>query len=124
MGKEGFQFAAAHLIPALMNQFNGGFLRVYTPCTGMDDEQLITALAIVHIEYILVHPFREGNGRLSRLLATVMALQAGKPLLDFTYMDDNKAEYFSAIQSGLDNAEPMKEVFKRVLHASEQNVNV
>lgn len=26
---------------------------------------------------ILIHPFREGNGRLSRLLANVMAVQGG-----------------------------------------------
>jgi len=36
-----------------------------------------TALAEVHAELILIHPFREGNGRLARLLALLMALQAG-----------------------------------------------
>jgi len=50
-----------------------------------------------------------------------MALQAEQPLLDFSYMDNNKDEYFSAIQAGLDNEEPMKEMFRRVLLASQQN---
>ena len=31
----------------------------------------------------LFHPFRDGNGRVSRILSTLMALQAGLPLLDF-----------------------------------------
>jgi len=122
MGKDNFQFAAAHLVPKLIQEFNDKFLAVYTPCIGMNEEELIEALAKVHIEYILVHPFREGNGRLSRLLAVVMALQAEQPLLDFSYMDNNKDEYFSAIQAGLDNEEPMKEMFRRVLLASQQNV--
>ena len=123
MGKGDFQFAAAHLIPKLMDDFNDKFLTVYIPCNGMNEEQLLNAMAKVHIEYILVHPFREGNGRLSRLLATVMALQAGQPLLDFTFMEKNRDEYFAAIQAGLDDAEPMKKIFKRVLLDSQQNVN-
>ena len=123
MGKGDFQFAAAHLIPKLMQAFNSKFLANYTPCMGMDEEKLIEALAIVHIEYILVHPFREGNGRLSRLLAVVMALQAGQPLLDFSYIDNNKDKYILAIQAGLDNGQPMKDIFRQVLYDSQQNMN-
>ena len=104
-----------------MDDFGKKFLAVFTPCKGMDDDQLIQALASVHIEYILIHPFREGNGRLSRLLANIMALQAGQPILDFSYMDRNKNDYFSAIQAGLDNDRPMKKIFRRVLLDSQQN---
>ena len=118
IAKDDFHFAASHLIPKLMQEFNDQYLAIYTPCTAMNEEQLIVALAVTHIELVLIHPFREGNGRLTRLLANVMALQAGQPLLDFSYMDENKQDYFLAIQAGLDNYEPMKEMFRRVLHAS------
>ena len=122
MGKDDLQFASAHLIPGLMKKLDDDFLNIHSPCNDMDEEQLIEALANIHIEYILVHPFREGNGRLSRLLATVMALQAGQPLLDFSYMDVNKEAYFLAIREGLDNDESMKDIFRQVLRASQQNV--
>ncbi len=118
MGKGHFQFAAAHLIPKLMQTLESKFLLVYTPCDQMDDNRLIDALANVHIEFILIHPFREGNGRSSRLLANVMSLQAGQKMLDFSYLDSNKSEYFAAVQAGLDNVEPMKAIFKQVLHES------
>ena len=121
MGKVDFQFAAAHLVPKLMQDFNDKSLSVYTPCKGMNEARLIEALAKVHIAYILVHPFREGNGRLSRLLTTIMTLQTGQPLLDFSYLDNNKNEYFTTIQAGLDNNEPMKRMFRRVLLDSQQN---
>jgi len=121
MGKAEFHFAAAHLIPNLMNTFEKKFLSVYMPCKGMAEEVLIDALAKVHIELILVHPFREGNGRLSRLLANIMALQAGQPMLDFSVMDEKKAQYFLAIQAGLDNYEPMKAIFRQVLHETQKN---
>lgn len=123
MSKGDFQFAAAHLVPQLMAKFEEEFLSKLTPCREMDDEQLVDALANVHIEFILIHPFREGNGRLGRLLATIMALQAGKPPLDFTYLTEHMAEYIGAIHSGLDNAEPMKELFRQVLQQSVSRKN-
>jgi len=49
----------------------------------MDQSTLTRALAVTHAEFILIHPFREGNVRLGRLLNTLMALQAGQPALDY-----------------------------------------
>jgi len=115
MGKGGFSFAAAAQIPRLMDKFYEDVLGRYTPCQSMSEQRLAEAIALVHVELILIHPFREGNGRLSRLLATVMALQAGWPVLDFTSWDSDKEAYFSAIQTGLDDYQPMIEQVTRVL---------
>ncbi|MCG7870037.1 MAG: Fic family protein [Candidatus Thiodiazotropha taylori] len=115
MSKGDFHFAASAQIDRLMSDLDRKFLSRYTPCEGMSDEELIEAIAVVHVELILIHPFREGNGRISRLLANVMALQAGKPELDFTLWDEQKDSYFSAIQAGLDDYEPMKELVRLVL---------
>ncbi|HHJ19316.1 MAG TPA: cell filamentation protein Fic [Gammaproteobacteria bacterium] len=115
MGKGAFHFASAAQIDRLMDTLDNEFLSRYTPCVGMTDEQLVEAIAVVHVELILIHPFREGNGRLSRLLANVMAMQAGKPELDFSLWDEEKARYFSAIQAGLDDYEPMKRLVRQVL---------
>jgi cell filamentation protein len=70
-------FAAAAQVPRLMRQLEQGPLRLYTPCRMKSTEQQAAALAIVHAEFILIHPFREGNGRCARLLAMLMGLQAG-----------------------------------------------
>ena len=76
MSKGDFQFAAASQIPQLLSKFEQAQLQPFTPCTGFATEQLIEAIATVHVEFILIHPFRDGNGRISRLLADVMAVQA------------------------------------------------
>ncbi len=82
---------------------------------------LVEALGICHVEFIGIHPFREGNGRLSRVLATIMALQAGHPPLDFTWMAENKREYFEAIQHGhAGNYEPIKKIFSLALQSSQR----
>jgi cell filamentation protein len=101
ISKDGFQFAAAAQIPRLLQKLETDYLAKLTPCAGMDDQQLVEAIATVHVEFILVHPFREGNGRLSRLLADVMAVQAGFGPLDYSAWDDDKSAYIAAIHAGL-----------------------
>jgi fido (protein-threonine AMPylation protein) len=84
----------------------------------MDETPLAEAIAICHVELILIHPFREGNGRLSRLLADVMAVQAGRGPLDYSQWDENTAAYFSAIQHGMSmDYAPMQKLVSLALAA-------
>lgn len=120
IGKGGFQFAMAHAIPALMDAFEQDQLQKYTPCRFSDLDEVAGALAEVHVELMLIHPFREGNGRLGRLLATIMALQAGLPLLDFGELDgERRDEYFAAVRSGMErNYLPMTSLFATIIKRS------
>jgi len=78
----------------------------------------------VHVELVLIHPFREGNGRVSRLLAILMALQAGLPILDFSDIQEKGREaYFMAVQEGMKrNYKPMEEIFRQVIKTSVSRV--
>ena len=120
VSKGDFPFAMARHVPKLMQELEEGPLKKYTPCLFKTDEEIITALAVVHAELMLIHPFREGNGRVGRLLAVLMAFQAGLPGLDFTGIRGKKRkDYFTAVQSGLDRYyEPMKKVFRFVLSST------
>lgn len=117
MSKGGFTFALPMVIPQLMADFEKNELNRFTPCTFKDSAEQAQALAIVHTELVLIHPFREGNGRLSRLLATLMALQAGLPPLDFSEFEgERKEEYFAAVRQGMArDYRPMEEVFSAVI---------
>ena len=101
MGKDDFQFAAAAQVPRLLTVFERDCLARFTPCPDCDDAELAEAVAITHVEFILIHPFREGNGRLSRLLADVMVVQAGHEPLDYSAWDADKPVYFGAIHAGM-----------------------
>ncbi|MBI3582631.1 MAG: Fic family protein [Nitrospinae bacterium] len=83
VSKGDFPFAAAKHIPQLMYEFEKETLYKYTPCNFKSLERVIQALAEVHVELVLIHPFREGNGRVARILSTIMASQAGLPILNF-----------------------------------------
>lgn len=101
MSKDGFPFAAADRVPALLHDYEQRCLLPYTPCTAYSRDALIEAIAITHVEFILIHPFREGNGRIARLLADVMATQAGYGPLDYSSWSAQRTRYIQAIQAGL-----------------------
>jgi len=117
VSKGGFMFAAAAQVPRLMAAFESNELARCTPCESMDEAALVAALARTHAELVLIHPFREGNGRCARLLGWLMALQAGRPPLDFTPLAGRgKAAYFAAIQAALGHDyAPLERCFSRVL---------
>ena len=125
MSKEDFVFAAGGQVPKLMDNLDKEILSVRTPCADMSQDQLTEAIAVVHVELILIHPFREGNGRLSRLVANVMALQAGRQQLDYTSWDERKADYFPAIRAGLSNDYgPMQGLVRRALRGADGKPDV
>jgi len=120
ISKGGFVFAMAAQVPRLMQEFERKELARFTPCTFDNLESVLEALAITHCELVLIHPFREGNGRLSRLFCQLMALQAGLPLLNFSSIKGKQREaYFAAVRAGMGrDYAPMIEIFRKVVQAS------
>ncbi len=110
-------FAAAGQIPRLMAELERGPLRQFTPCRFPSLDQTAGALAVVHTELMLIHPFRDGNGRIGRMLAILMALQTRLPPLNFGAIRGRKRqEYFAAVRAGLErNYEPMERIFSVVI---------
>lgn len=102
MSKGAVVFAPVAYLETTLNELDQVF-SAETPCQNMSKDRLIHALARVHAELILAHPFREGNGRLARWVADLMSLQAGFPALDWEFdvqSDERRGEYFSALRDG------------------------
>lgn len=124
MAKEDFLFAPSARIESLMTILERDFLAKYTPCNYSSIDELAEALGVVHVELILIHPFREGNGRAARLLADLMAIQAKKPSLNYSLIDQTEnmqgfEKYILAIHAGVSgNYEPIKNIFKALLEQS------
>ena len=60
---------------------------------------MITDVAKVHAELLFIHPFREGNGRTARLLASLMAAKAGYKLPELEkFKEERFEEYVLAVQ--------------------------
>lgn len=102
MSKPNIRFASPVQIPRLTQVFEERYISRFAELPRMSDEALVTFLAEMHVEFILIHPFREGNGRISRLLLDVMAAKAGAQPLDYSLWERHKDFYFKAIQAGRD----------------------
>lgn len=51
---------------------------------------------LAHLKFVRVHPFRDGNGRMARLLANFILLKNGIPLLNI--FNDEKMLYYFMLQ--------------------------
>ena len=122
VSKGTFPFAAPAQIPRLMADFERDFLGRFSPCRRGPVGRIAQAIADIHVELMLIHPFREGNGRTGRLLSILMGLQGGLPVLFFGDIKGQvRQEYFRAVQAGMDrNYEPMRNVFTGVIRRTLQ----
>lgn len=54
------------------------------------------------VEFLNIHPFQDGNGRLSRVLTNLLLLQQGYPYMPYVshekLIEDNKPEYYLALR--------------------------
>ncbi|MBB6239753.1 fido (protein-threonine AMPylation protein) [Pedobacter sp. AK013] len=66
----------------------------------------------MHAELLLIHPFREGNGRTARILANLMSRKAGYGSLKFEKIRNNEFEdYILAVQATANNEYNLMEKF-------------
>jgi cell filamentation protein len=104
LSKGGFRWPPAHLVSDNMAVLERGLLQEHTPCRPQLLSEVARRMAEVHAELLLIHPFREGNGRLSRWMAALMAMQAGyaPPLFRFQGRGakSNQSRYLDAVKRG------------------------
>ena len=65
------------------------------------------------VQFLQIHPFQDGNGRLSRILTNILMLQAGYAFMPYVshekIIEDNKPDYYLALrqsQKTFKTAEP------------------
>ncbi len=63
---------------------------------------LLVKLGLVHVQFETIHPFLDGNGRLGRLLLTLLLCESGvlrEPLLYLSlYLKSNRNRYYELLQ--------------------------
>lgn len=103
MSKGDFRFASAKFLDKQIAPFERQFLNQFASVEIFTKETLVTFLAKMHVDFILIHPFREGNGRMSRLLNDVFVTKAGYQPLDYGLWHTHRDFYFKAIQAAVLN---------------------
>lgn len=77
-------------------------IEIYNNLKSKDINPIILS-AWFHHAFTQIHPFQDGNGRMARLLASLILIQAG--LFPFTVKRHEKVQYIKALEKA-DNNEP------------------
>ncbi|CAI8748484.1 putative adenosine monophosphate-protein transferase Fic [Pseudomonas chlororaphis] len=81
--------------------------------SGLAKDDFCEKLAEFYCELNMIHPFREGNGRVQRIFFEYLALSAGYEL---DWEDVSQSEWLKANIDGVNvNYGPMAEIFKRIV---------
>ena len=71
--------------------------------TGTEEVHPIIKSGVFHYEFVKIHPFLDGNGRVARAIATLILFFEGYDIRRFfsleEYFDNNAGEYYEALQS-------------------------
>ena len=71
-------------------------------------------ISVFVYEFLSIHPYQDGNGRLSRLLTTLLLLRQGYDFMKYASMEieieKRKKEYYKSLMSGQKNRGTKKEV--------------
>jgi len=80
----------------------------------------IIIIANFILEFLAIHPFHDGNGRLSRVLTNLMLAKSGYVYMPYTSLEkiieDNKVEYYLALRSSQKNIKKNNNDVSKWLH--------
>ena len=93
-----FETTPAYLTPKQMQE-----LVEWTQVTLKDDERhALVVIANFTVEFLAIHPFQDGNGRLARILTNLLMLKSGYAYVPYVshekLIEDNKADYYLALR--------------------------
>ncbi|MFH0714116.1 MAG: Fic family protein [Candidatus Micrarchaeota archaeon] len=77
-------------VPILFNDFFKWYNK------SKDKLHPVELAALAHLKFVTIHPFGDGNGRISRLLMNFVLHKHGFPLLNIPY--ENRNSYYTALE--------------------------
>lgn len=102
IGKEGCPIEEATFVPPsplLLNEF----LDKWEKYMDFNDVDFLLQMAVVHAQFELLHPFKDGNGRIGRLLIPLFLYQKktlSQPMFYLSeYLEANREEYYQRLKS-------------------------
>ena len=88
-------------IPIAPEKLSDGMAHLFSYLDEAEDQILLKA-AISHVEFEALHPFKDGNGRIGRMLITLLLWRAGELSAPHFYvsgyLEENKTEYLDMMR--------------------------
>ncbi len=74
-----FEYASPGDVPGLMGKWFSLYHEIIDAIKPGDSQMAMDGYARLHVSFVRIHPFFDGNGRLARLIANIPVLKAGLP---------------------------------------------
>lgn len=85
ISKPGTTWPPPDFLDNSMAAFEREILTKYAAATLGDDAMFAEAIGEIQGEFLVIHPFREGNARTIKLITDLIALQSGRPPLAYDH---------------------------------------
>ncbi|MFK7946638.1 MAG: Fic family protein [Saprospiraceae bacterium] len=93
--------------PFLVQQEMNSLFNWTNQCFEKDEIHPLIIIATFVYEFLSIHPYQDGNGRLSRLLTTLLLLRNGYDFIQYASMEieieKRKKDYYKALMNGQQN---------------------
>ncbi|MEY8200763.1 MAG: Fic/DOC family N-terminal domain-containing protein [Colwellia sp.] len=100
IGRGGCTMAEASFVPPSPLQLQD-HLQAWQEYLNFDDSDFLLQVAVVHGQFELLHPFKDGNGRIGRLLIPLFLFQKkalSQPMFYLSeYLEANRDEYYQRL---------------------------
>jgi len=116
ISKDEMLFVPIKYIDKALAEFNK-LLKITLPKQSNTSNEVSQKLALIHNEFNVIHPFREGNGRTIRLFLDLISVHSGYDPIDWSKTPNEN--YLKACIQGVNgNHEPMAKIIKKGLEKS------
>jgi Fic family protein len=88
------EYAAPKDVPTLIEDWLSLFQNI-SPGEKADKETALSAYVNLHVSFVRIHPFWDGNGRITRLIANIPVIKAGYPPIIIP--KERRQEYIEAL---------------------------
>lgn len=93
-----FETARARMTPASMHEL----FEAWQHCLEEDRIRPLIAIAAMNLDFLCIHPFRDGNGRVSRLLLLLqcyhLGYEVGRHISLERVIEENKDRYYETLE--------------------------
>lgn len=116
ISKPGVTWPAPDFLARNMGVFEDGVLRAYPAPVLTENIAFCAAVGQIQGEFLVIHPFREGNARTIKLATDLLAAQTGRPLLVYDQSEEGQTSYVEAAKAAFrEQYGPMAEVIRQAL---------
>lgn len=104
-----------YMLPELMTRFVA-----WLNSTEAKTSHSLTYATEAHLRFVSIHPFRDGNGRIGRLLMNLLLLRAGYPIVVIS--NQTRKAYIDAIVDAQQNNHNIDQLLELIVDAAQNSL--